>query len=192
MRTARESEGEVGRTGLAIVETVLEVNEARKRRMADKIIAACGGDLSGRTLAVLGLTFKPNTDDMRDSPSLEILPRLIAAGAQIRAFDPEGMAEAKKLMPDLIYCRDAYETMEGAEGLVLLTEWNEFRLLDLGRVKELLATPLVIDLRNIYRPDEMATAGLAYVSIGRPAMAPRPGYGCHAGGGRASAIPRQY
>jgi len=129
---------------------------------------------------------------LRDSPSLEILPRLIAAGAQIRAFDPEGMAEAKKLMPDLIYCRDAYETMEGAEGLVLLTEWNEFRLLDLGRVKELLATPLVIDLRNIYRPDEMAAAGLAYVSIGRPAMAPWPDYGCHVGGGRASAIPRQY
>jgi UDPglucose 6-dehydrogenase len=191
VRTERESEGEVGHTGLAIVETVLEVNEARKRRMADKIIAACGGDLSGRTLAVLGLTFKPNTDDMRDSPSLEILPRLIAAGAQIRAFDPEGMAEAKKLMPDLVYCRNAYQTMEGAEGLVLLTEWNEFRLLDLGRVKELLATPLVIDLRNIYRPDEMAAAGLAYVSIGRPAMA-WPDYGCHVGGERASAIPRQY
>jgi UDPglucose 6-dehydrogenase len=192
VRTARESKGEVGRTGLAIVETVLEVNEARKRRMADKIMAACGGDLSGRTLAVLGLTFKPNTDDMRDSPSLEILPRLIAAGAQIRAFDPEGMAEAKKLMPELVYCRNAYETMEGAEGLVLLTEWNEFRLLDLSRVKELLATPLVIDMRNIYRPDEMAAAGLAYVSIGRPGMTPGPDYGCHAERGRASAIPRQY
>jgi UDPglucose 6-dehydrogenase len=173
VRTARESRGEVGRTGLAIVEAVLAVNQARKRRMADKIIAACGGDLSHRTLAVLGLTFKPNTDDMRDSPSLEILPRLVRAGAKIRAFDPEGMSEAKKLMPALVYCRDAYETMKGADALVLLTEWNEFRLLDLGRVKDLLATPLVVDLRNIYRPDEIAAAGLSYVSIGRPTMAPQ-------------------
>jgi len=174
VRTAREARGEVSRTGLAIVETVLRVNEARKRRMADKIIAACGGDLFGRTLAVLGLTFKPNTDDMRDSPSLEILPRLVEAGARINAFDPEGMSEAKKLMPDIFYCRDAYETMEGADALVLLTEWNEFRALDLGRVRNLLASPLVIDLRNIYRPDEMAAAGLVYVSIGRSPTAAQP------------------
>lgn len=174
VRTAREARGEVSRTGLAIVETVLRVNEARKRRMADKIIAACGGDLFGRTLAVLGLTFKPNTDDMRDSPSLEILPRLVEAGARINAFDPEGMGEAKKLMPDIFYCRDAYETMEGADALVLLTEWNEFRALDLGRVRNLLASPLVIDLRNIYRPDEMAAAYLAYVSIGRSPTAAQP------------------
>jgi UDPglucose 6-dehydrogenase len=175
VRTAREAAGEVSRTGLAIVETVLRVNEARKRRMADKIIAACGGDLSGRTLAVLGLTFKPNTDDMRDSPSLEILPRLIEAGARIYAFDPEGMAEAEKLMPDIVYCQDAYQAMEGAHALVLLTEWNEFRALDLGRVRHLLATPLVVDLRNIYRPDEMVAAGLAYVSVGRPPPAAQPG-----------------
>ena len=174
VRTAREARGEVSRTGLAIVETVLRVNEARKRRMADKIIAACGGDLLGRTLAVLGLTFKPNTDDMRDSPSLEILPRLVEAGARINAFDPEGMGEAKKLMPDIFYCRDAYQTMEDADALVLLTEWNEFRALDLGRVRNLLASPLVIDLRNIYRPDEMAAAGLAYVSIGRSPTAAQP------------------
>jgi UDPglucose 6-dehydrogenase len=174
VRTAREAPGEVSRTGLSIVETVLRVNEARKHRMADKIIAACGGDLSGRTLAVLGLTFKPNTDDMRDSPSLEILPRLVDAGARIYAFDPEGMAEAEKLMPDLVYCRDAYQAMEGAHALLLLTEWNEFRALDLNRVRCLLATPLVIDLRNIYRPDEMAAAGLAYVSVGRPPAAARP------------------
>jgi UDPglucose 6-dehydrogenase len=174
VRTAREARGEVSGTGLAIVETVLRVNEARKRRMADKIIAACGGDLVGKTLAVLGLTFKPNTDDMRDSPSLEILPRLVEAGACIRAFDPEGMVEAEKLMPDIVYCRDAYHAMEGADALVLLTEWNEFRALDLGRVRYLLATPLVIDLRNIYRPDEMAAAGLIYVSVGRPAAAAQP------------------
>jgi UDPglucose 6-dehydrogenase len=153
---------------LAIVETVVAVNEARKARMADKVIAACGGDLAGKTLAVLGLTFKPNTDDMRDAPSLAILPRLVAAGARVRAFDPEGMAEAQKLMPDLVYCDDAYQAMAGAAALVLLTEWNEFRGLDLGRVKELLASPLVIDLRNIYQPQEMAAAGLSYLSIGRP------------------------
>ena len=165
--------GEAG-AGLEIVETVLKVNEARKRRMADKIAAACGGSLVGKTLAVLGLTFKPNTDDMRDAPSLEILPRLMAAGARVRAFDPEGMGEAERLMPEPVYCQDAYQAMDGADALVLLTEWNEFRALDLGRVKGLLANPLVIDLRNIYQPQEMADAGLGYVSIGRPAQrAPR-------------------
>jgi len=165
--------GEAG-AGLEIVETVLKVNEARKRRMADKIAAACGGSLIGKSLAVLGLTFKPNTDDMRDAPSLEILPRLIAAGARVRAFDPEGMGEAERLMPEPVYCRDAYQAIDGADALVLLTEWNEFRALDLDRVKSLLANPLVIDLRNIYQPQEMADAGLAYVSVGRPEQrAPR-------------------
>jgi UDPglucose 6-dehydrogenase len=169
VRTASEAGA-----GLAIVETVLRVNEARKRRMAEKIAAACGGSLAGKSLAVLGLTFKPNTDDMRDAPSLEILPRLIAEGARIRGFDPEGMDEAKKLMPELVYCRDAYQAMEGADALILLTEWNEFRALDLGRVKALLASPLVIDLRNIYQPQEMAAAGLSYLSIGRPARRAPP------------------
>ena len=129
VRTAREAEA-----ALSIVETVVEVNNSRKLRMADKIIAACGGTVAGKTLAVLGLTFKPNTDDMRDAPSLSILPPLAAAGAAIRAFDPEGVEEAKKLLPDLTYCRDAYDTIEGADALVLLTEWNEFRALDLERV----------------------------------------------------------
>jgi UDPglucose 6-dehydrogenase len=171
VRTAREADA-----SLAIVETVVRVNEARKARMADKIVAACGGTVAGKTIAVLGLTFKPNTDDMRDSPSLEILPRLAAAGATLRAFDPEGIAEAKKLMPDLIYCGDAYETMDGADALVLLTEWNAFRALDLERVGRLLASPLIIDLRNIYQPTEVTAAGLAYVSLGRPARpAPRAG-----------------
>ncbi len=163
---------ELAETPLSIVETVLRVNEARKRRMADRIIAACGGDVAGKTLAVLGLTFKPNTDDMRDSPSLAILPALHEAGARIRAFDPEGMEEAKKLMPELDYCGDAYETMDGADALVLITEWNEFRALDLGRVKALLRQPVVIDLRNIYQPDEMIAAGLTYHSIGRPGSEP--------------------
>jgi UDPglucose 6-dehydrogenase len=163
VRTAREADAD-----LAIVETVMQVNEARKARMADKIIAACGGTVAGKTIAVLGLTFKPNTDDMRDSPSLAILPRLASAGAAIRAFDPAGIDEARNLMPDLVYCEDAYEAAEGADVLVLLTEWNEFRALDLTRIGRLLVTPLVVDLRNIYRPAEMAAAGLSYVSIGRP------------------------
>jgi UDPglucose 6-dehydrogenase len=163
VRTASEAEA-----NLSIVETVVQVNEARKSRMADKIIAACGGTVAGKTIAVLGLTFKPNTDDMRDSPSLAILPRLAAAGAAIRAFDPAGIDEARNLMPDLVYCDDAYEAAEGADALVLLTDWNAVRALDLGRIERLLAEPLVIDLRNIYRPAEMAAAGLSYVSIGRP------------------------
>jgi UDPglucose 6-dehydrogenase len=169
VRTAHEAE-----TPLSIVETVVQANETRKRRMADKIIAACGGTIAGKTIAVLGLTFKPNTDDMRDAPSLEVLPRLTAAGAVIRAFDPAGMAEAQKLMPDLTYCNDAYETMVGAEALVLLTEWNEFRALDLVRVAELLVNPLVIDLRNIYQRQEMVAAGLSYISVGRVPQLPEP------------------
>jgi UDPglucose 6-dehydrogenase len=111
---------------------------------------------------------------MRDSPSVEILPRLMAAGATIRAFDPEGMDEARKLLPGLAYCGDTYETMAGAEALILITEWNAFRALDLGRVKRLLKAPLVIDLRNIYPPHELAAAGLSYVSVGRPASLVRP------------------
>ena len=163
VRTAHEAAAD-----LAIVETVVQVNEARKARMAGKIIAACGGTVAGKTIAVLGLTFKPNTDDMRDSPSLAILPRLATAGAAIRAFDPAGIDEARNLMPELVYCDDAYDAAAGADALVLLTEWNEFRALDLARIGRLLATPLVIDLRNIYQPAEMAAAGLSYVSIGRP------------------------
>ena len=167
VRTAQEAAA-----GLTIVETVLAGNEARKARMAEKIISAVGGSVTGKTLAVLGLTFKPNTDDMREAPSVAILPRLIAAGATIRAFDPAGAAEAKKLLPELVYCPDAYAAIAGAEALVLLTEWNEFRALDLARVARLLKRPLVVDLRNIYRPAEMEAAGLSYFSIGRPA--PRP------------------
>jgi UDPglucose 6-dehydrogenase len=163
VRTAEEV-----KAPLAIVDTVLRVNDARKRSMARRIVEACGGSIEGLTLAALGLTFKPNTDDMRDSPSLAFLPALRAEGATIRAFDPEGVAEAKRLMPELDYCSDPYEAMEGADALILITEWNEFRALDLGRVKRLMRRPVVIDLRNIYKPEEMAAAGLAYHSIGRP------------------------
>ncbi|MBV8654022.1 MAG: UDP-glucose/GDP-mannose dehydrogenase family protein, partial [Alphaproteobacteria bacterium] len=168
VRTAQEANAP-----LTIIETVVKVNDERKARMADKIIAACGGSIKGKTLAVLGLTFKPNTDDMRESPSLAIIPALQKAGATIRAFDPEGMHEAKKLLPDITYCTNSYETMEGAEALVLITEWNEFRALDLGRVKGLLRTPTVVDLRNIYKPADMAAAGFSYVSIGRATVKAR-------------------
>jgi UDPglucose 6-dehydrogenase len=153
---------------LRIVQSTVEVNDARKRRMAQKVVEACGGSVAGKTIAVLGLTFKPNTDDMRDAPSLEIVPALQQAGASVRAFDPEGMAEAKKLLRDVVWGEDAYGTMEGADALVIVTEWNEFRALDLPRVKSLLRAPVLVDLRNIYKPSEMAEAGFRYSSVGRP------------------------
>ena len=151
-----------------IVEAVAKVNEARKERMAEKIVAAFGG-VSGKTIAVLGLTFKPNTDDMRESPSLVILPELTRQGARVRCYDPEGMNEAKKHL-NVEMCPDAYAALEGADGVVILTEWNEFRALDLKTAKRLLKRPLMVDLRNIYRPEEMAKIGFSYVSIGRPAV----------------------
>tara|TARA_Y100000588_G_C14202644_1_gene903152 strand:+ start:131 stop:1456 length:1326 start_codon:yes stop_codon:yes gene_type:complete len=154
-------------TPLKVVETVVEVNSERKRRMSDKIVTACGGSVRQKTIAVLGLTFKPNTDDMRESPSLSIVPALQAAGATIRAFDPQGMDEARELLPDTIFCSDAYEAMAGADALVIVTEWNEFRLLNLKRVKALMLDPILIDLRNIYNADEIARAGLNYYSVGR-------------------------
>ena len=153
-----------------IVGTVVEVNDDRKSKMADKIIQAFGG-VSGKTVAVLGLTFKPNTDDMRDAPSLVIVPILQAAGARIRGYDPEGMTEAKKLL-DIELCGDAYEAISGADGVVILTEWNEFRALDLGRLRSLLTHTLMVDLRNIYRPSHMAEAGFTYVSVGRATVGP--------------------
>jgi len=152
---------------LHIIEAVVKVNEDRKGQMADKIIAGCGGSVDGKTIAVLGLTFKPNTDDMRDSPSLAIVPALQKAGATVRAFDPQGMKEAEEMLPNVVFCGDAYETMEGADALAIVTEWNEFRLLDLERVKGLLSAPLMIDLRNIYKPDEIIKAGFDYYSVGR-------------------------
>ncbi|MEE3105763.1 MAG: UDP-glucose/GDP-mannose dehydrogenase family protein [Pseudomonadota bacterium] len=156
---------------LRIVETVVDVNDKRKARMADKIIAACDGSVAGLTLAILGVTFKPNTDDMRDSPSLAIIPALQAAGAQIRAYDPEGMDEARALLDDVGWCDDAYQAMDGADAVALLTEWNQFRALDLKRIKELLKTPRMIDLRNVYNPAEMAAAGFDYSCVGRPTAA---------------------
>ena len=156
----------------AIVDAVLRTNTARKAAMVDKIVQACGGSVAGKTVAVLGVTFKPNTDDVRESPSLVILPELMERGATLRAFDPAGMAEARALLDGVVWCNDSYEAMAGADALVILTEWNEFRALDLQRARSLLRTPLVVDLRNIYGPAEMASAGLRYVSIGRPAVSP--------------------
>ncbi len=152
---------------LRIIETVVDVNTKRKAEMAEKVIQACGGSVDGMTIAVLGLTFKPNTDDMRDSPSLDIVPALQKAGATVRAFDPEGMEEADHMLPGVVFCKDAYKAMEGADALAIVTEWNEFRLLDLARVKNLLSRPLMIDLRNIYKSEEVLDAGLDYYSVGR-------------------------
>jgi UDPglucose 6-dehydrogenase len=149
-----------------IVAAVTAANDARKMRMAEKIDDAFGG-VRCKRIAVLGLTFKPNTDDMRDSPSLVILPWLKGHGADIRAYDPEGMKEAAKHL-DVTMCGSAYEALDGADGIVILTEWNEFRALDLDRAKSLLKAPLMVDLRNIYRPNEMAEAGFRYYSVGRP------------------------
>jgi UDPglucose 6-dehydrogenase len=151
-----------------IVESVIAVNDARKRQMAAKIVEHCGGSVAGKTIAVLGLTFKPNTDDMRDAPSLDIIPALIEAGATVRAYDPEGLDEAKKLLDGVAWCEGAYEALEGADALVIITEWNAFRALDLARVKELMKAPVMVDLRNIYDPREMAAAGFDYTGIGRP------------------------
>jgi UDPglucose 6-dehydrogenase len=148
-----------------IVEAVVAVNEARKLAMAQKIETAFGG-VKGKTIAVLGLTFKPNTDDMRDAPSLVIVPALQAAGATIRAYDPEGAKEARKLL-NIELCKDAYDALDGADGVVILTEWNEFRALDFARVKAALKSPLMVDLRNIYRPSQMQEAGFRYISVGR-------------------------
>ncbi|PKU25878.1 UDP-glucose dehydrogenase family protein [Telmatospirillum siberiense] len=163
VRTARDKGAP-----LRIIETVVAINDERKRKMADKVVAACAGSVEGKSIAVLGLTFKPNTDDMRDSPSLEIIPALQKAGASIRAFDPEGMEEARHMFSGVTFCENAYETLQSADAMVVLTEWNEFRALDFERVKSLLRAPILVDLRNIYNPADMVAAGFQYVSIGRP------------------------
>jgi UDPglucose 6-dehydrogenase len=150
-----------------IVETVASVNDSRKRAMGRKVIQAMGGDVRGKTVAVLGLTFKPNTDDMRDSPAIAIIRTLQDAGARVRAFDPEGMEQARHVLEDVDYSDDPYAAIEGADAMALVTEWDAFRALDLGRVKRLLASPVIVDLRNVYRPEEMDRHGLSYTGIGR-------------------------
>ncbi|MGV3575363.1 MAG: UDP-glucose dehydrogenase family protein [Devosia sp.] len=155
-------------TPLRLVETTIEVNDRRKRAMGRKVIAAMGGTVRGKTIGILGLTFKPNTDDMRDAPSIAIIQSLQDAGAKIRAYDPEGMEAAKAFLRDVDYAGDVYDVAAAADALVLITEWNAFRSLDLKRIAETMTGNVFIDLRNVYRRKEVETAGLNYVSIGRP------------------------
>jgi len=152
-----------------LIEAVVSVNDARKASMAARVIAAAGGEVRGKTIAILGLTFKPETDDMRDAPSIPILGRLVEDGATVRAFDPEGMDQARAHLPaGVMYCRDALDAASGADLLIVVTEWNEFRAIDPLRLREAMRGDLVIDLRNLYEPAAMRAAGFRYQSIGRP------------------------
>ncbi|MEL6064117.1 UDP-glucose dehydrogenase family protein [Methylobacterium sp. DCY52] len=165
-------------TPLRLVETVVAVNDQRKRAMARKVIKACGGSVRGRTIALLGLTFKPDTDDMRDAPALAIVAGLQDAGAKVRAYDPEGMAQARALMPAVDYAENAYACAEGADALVIVTEWNAFRALDLDRLRQAMASggasPVLVDLRNIYDPESAARHGFIYCGVGRNGAGPGP------------------
>jgi UDPglucose 6-dehydrogenase len=150
------------------VETVIKVNEEVKRRMVQKITDLCGGSVNGKTVAVLGVTFKPNTDDMRDAPSLTIVPALVGGGAKVRVVDPQGRREGQHLLPGVEWADDAYQAAKGADVVVILTEWNEFRALDLPRLAKGMITPRMADLRNVYSARETAKAGFAeYVGVGR-------------------------
>jgi UDPglucose 6-dehydrogenase len=163
VRTARDAGSPV-----KLIETTVAVNDLRKAAMADKVAAALGGELDGKTVGVLGLTFKPNTDDMRDAPSLAIIPALQAKGAKVQAFDPEGLTEARHLLSDVEFKEDPYGVADGADVLVLVTEWDQFRALDLDRIKLLMNRPALVDLRNIYKPEDMRARGFSYTSVGRP------------------------
>jgi len=162
LKTAEDHE-----TPMRIIESVVQVNEQRKRAMGRKVIQAAGGDVRGKRIGVLGLTFKPNTDDMRDAPALAIVQTLIDGGATVRAYDPEGMAAARPLLPEVELVRDAYAAAEGADALVIVTEWDVFRALDLRRLAALMARPVLVDLRNIYPPADAVAAGFTYSSVGR-------------------------
>jgi UDPglucose 6-dehydrogenase len=150
-----------------IVEAVVAVNDNRKRAMGRKVIQACGGDVRDKTIAILGLTFKPNTDDMRDSPAIAIVQTLQDAGATVRAYDPEGVEQARKVLTDVVYCENPYIAMEGADALAIVTEWDAFRALDLSRAKSLLKEPIFVDLRNIYPRDVVEKSGFIYTAVGR-------------------------
>ena len=155
-------------TSLQIVEAMIKANDRRKRAMADKVVAAIGGSVREKTIAVLGLTFKPNTDDMREAPSIPLITALQASGAVVRVYDPAGMEQAKAVLSGVTYCDNAYDCVERVDALVLVTEWEEFRALDFDRLKSTMVRPLVVDLRNVYRPEDMARRGFEYVSVGRP------------------------
>ena len=153
---------------LRIIEAVVAVNDQRKRAMARKVSAALGGETRGKTIAVLGLTFKPNTDDMREAPSIPLITALQDMGAKVRAYDPTGMEQAKGLIGNVTFCKDAYDCAEGAAVLVIVTEWEQFRALDFARLRKVMERPVLVDLRNIYRPGEVARHGFIYDSVGRP------------------------
>jgi UDPglucose 6-dehydrogenase len=153
---------------LRIVETVAAANDQRKRAMARKVVAALDGSIRGRTIAVLGLTFKPNTDDTRDSPAIPLITALHDMGARVRAYDPAGMEQARQQLPDVTYCESAYAAADGADALVIATEWEQFRALDLKRLRRIMARPTIVDLRNVYRSDEMKRAKFRYVGVGGP------------------------
>lgn len=161
-RTAQEAHAPV-----RLVETTIAINTARKKAMAQRIIKACGGSVKDKTIAIMGLTFKPNTDDMRDAPALDIIPALQNAGAQIRAHDPEGMEHAKTMLENVTFCNDAYEAAHQADAAVIVTEWDAYRALDFAQLKEAMQSPVLVDLRNIYRSSEMARHGFSYIGIGR-------------------------
>ncbi|MEP0324357.1 UDP-glucose dehydrogenase family protein [Bauldia litoralis] len=165
IRTAEEAGAD-----LRIVSAVSDINESRKSRMADRVVDALGGSLEGRTIAVLGLTFKPNTDDMREAPSLSLIPPLQAAGASVRAYDPQGMEFARPLLPGVTLAKDAYDCATGADALVIVTEWESFRALDFARIKSVMKQPLLVDFRNIYPPSELHAHGFTYRSVGRPRL----------------------
>ena len=154
-------------TPLRIVEAVVAVNDARKRAMARKVSAVLGGEVRGKTIAVLGLTFKPNTDDMREAPSIPLITALQDMGAKVRAYDPNGMKQAKNVLANVAFCKDAYACAEGASALVIVTEWEQFRALDFARLKKVMERPVLVDLRNVYRPEEVARHGFVYESVGR-------------------------
>jgi UDPglucose 6-dehydrogenase len=155
-------------TPLRIVESVVKVNEARKRAMGRKVIHALGGDARGKTVALLGLTFKPNTDDMRDAPSISIVQALEDAGAKVRGYDPEGTEQARPLMPNVEFTSSPYEAAEGADAVVLVTEWNVLRALDLKELRRRMVQPILVDLRSVYPPEDVEEAGLVWHGIGRP------------------------
>jgi UDPglucose 6-dehydrogenase len=157
---------------IRLVETVIDVNDKRKQAMAQRVIDHCGGSVAGQTIGVLGVTFKPDTDDMRDAPSLDIIPLLQAAGATVQAYDPAGMHEAAPLLPGVAWKDNAYDAASGADALVIITEWNEFRALRLERLGEIMTRRVIVDLRNVYNPEDAAKAGFAYSSIGRPPISP--------------------
>jgi UDPglucose 6-dehydrogenase len=172
---------------MRILEAVETVNDNRKRAMARKVSAAFGGVLRGKTVAVLGLTFKPNTDDMREAPSIPLITALQDMGARVRAYDPVAMEQAKQILVDVVYCRGPYDCVEGADAAVIATEWEQFRALDLGRVNDLMTCPVIVDLRNVYRPEDVKKHGFAYTCVGRPSTL-QP-VNIHSPPGRADAAP---